>query len=249
MAWTSAFSCLFMRLMIACCSRVRSAPFVALAICKAFQNSTVLMSHAWCHGRCPILVFPRGWSHFPVIDAGGSPFPHNEGASIDSGITVAAGTTGSGAACVIDPTGGSTVWGPSSTSSMSGSSGMSPEGTSSALVSRRCHFLELLLSVCSAMSESKADSHSCHLRDVEAEVSFCFPFPLTSFWRSCSSDSTLQRRSFSESSCSCNDLAFFTTSWYLSQYHDSLPWALSMASSSMRSTTRGHAVRKANSIQ
>ena len=46
-----------------------------------------------------------------MIDAGGSPFPHNEGASVDSGITVAAGTTGSGAACVTDPTGGSTVYG------------------------------------------------------------------------------------------------------------------------------------------
>ena len=118
-----------------------------------------------------------------MIDAGGSPFPHKEGASVDGGITVTVGTIGSGAACVLDPTGGSTVCGPNSMGSMSGSSGMSPEGTSGVLVSRHCHFLELLLSVCSAMSESEADSHSGNSRDVEAEVSFCFPFPLTSFWR------------------------------------------------------------------
>ena len=83
--------------------------FRALAICNAFRNLTALMSHAWCHGRCPILVFPRGQGHFPVIDAGGSPFPHNKGVSVDGGNTIAAGTTGSGAAYVIDPTGGSTV--------------------------------------------------------------------------------------------------------------------------------------------
>ena len=184
-----------------------------------------------------------------MIDAGGSPFLHNEGASVDSGITVTAGTTGSGATCVTDPIGGSTIWGPSSMGSVSGSSGRSPDGTSGAPVSRRHHFLELLLSVCSAMSESEADSHSCHSRVVEAEVSFCFPFPLTSFRRSWSSDSALQQHSFLESSCSCNDFVFFTASWYLSRYHDNLLWALSTASSSMHSTTRGHAVRNANSIQ
>ena len=126
LAWTSAFSCLFMRFMIACCSRVHSASFVALAICKAFWNLTALMSHAWCHGHCPVLVFPRGRGHFPVIDAGGSPFPYNEGVSVDGGITVAAGTPGSGAACVTDPTGGSTVWGPSSIGSASGNSVIFP---------------------------------------------------------------------------------------------------------------------------
>ena len=34
-----------------------------------------------------------------MMDAGGSPFPHKEGASMDGGITIAAGTTGSGTAC------------------------------------------------------------------------------------------------------------------------------------------------------
>ena len=57
-------------------------------------------------------------------------------------------------------------------------------------------FLKLLLSICSALSESEVDSHSHHSRVVEAEVSFCFPFPLTSFRRSCNSDSALWRRSF-----------------------------------------------------
>ena len=118
--------------------RVCSAPFVALAICKAFRNSTALMLHAWCHRRCPVLVLPRGQGHFPVIDPGGSPFPHNEGASIDGGITVAAGTTGSGAACVTDLAGGSTVWGPSSMASVLGSSGRSPDGTSGAVFLSSC---------------------------------------------------------------------------------------------------------------
>ena len=61
-----------------------------------------------------------------MIDAGGSPFPHNDGASVDGGNTVAAGTTGSGAACGTDPTGGSTVWGPNSISSASGNSVIPP---------------------------------------------------------------------------------------------------------------------------
>ena len=133
-----------------------------------------------------------------------------------------AGTTGSGMACVTDPTGGSTVWGPSSMGSASGSSGSPPDGTSGAPVLWRCRFLELLLSVCLAMSESEADSHSCHLHVVEAEVSFCFPLPLTSFQRSWSLDSALRWCSFSESSFSCRDFAFFTASWYLLRYHDNL---------------------------
>ena len=158
-------------------------PFVALAICKVFLNSTAFTSHTWCHRCCPALVLPRGRGHFPVMDAGGSPFPHNDGASVDGGITVAAGTTGSGTAYATDPNGGSTVWGPSSMGLVSGNSGSPPGGTSGAPVLWHHRFLKLLLSVCSAMSESKADSHSRHLCVVEAEVSFCFPFPLTSFRR------------------------------------------------------------------
>ena len=169
------------------------------------------MSQAWCHRHCPVLVLPRGWGHFPVMDAGGSPFPHKEGASVDGGITITAGITGSGMACATDPTGGSTVWGPSSMGSASGNSGNPPGGTSGAPVSWRHHFLKLLLSVCSAMSESETDSHSCHPCVVEAEVSFCFPFPLTSFRRSWSSDSTLWRRSFLES----RDFMFLIASWYM----------------------------------
>ena len=106
LARASAFLCLFMQLIITCCSRVRSAPFVTLAICKVFLNLTVFMSHTWCHGHCPVLVLPRGQGHFPMMDAGGSPFPHNDGASVDGGIMVTAGTTGSGTACATDPTGG-----------------------------------------------------------------------------------------------------------------------------------------------
>ena len=167
---------------------------------------------------------------------------------MDGGITVTAGTAGSGTACVTDPTGGSTVWGPSSMGSASGNSGSPPGGTSGALVSWRCHFLKLLLSICSEMSESEADSHSCHSCVVEPEVSFCLPFPLTSFQRLWSLDSPLRQHSLSESSCSSNDFVFFTASWYLSQYHDNLLWASSIASSSMCSTTHGHAIQKAYSI-
>ena len=185
-------------------------PFIALAICKAFWNLTALTLHAWCHGHCPVLVLPRGQGHFPMMDAGGSPFPHREGDSVDGGITVVAGTTGSGTACATDPTGGSTVWGPSSMGSASGSSGSPPGKTSGAPVSWHRCFLELLLSVCSAMSESEVDSHSRDSHVVEAKVSFCFPFPFTSFQRLWSLDSALWRHSFSESSCSCRDLAFFT---------------------------------------
>ena len=160
------------------------------------------------NGHCPALVLPRGWGHFPMMDAGGSPFPHNDGASMDGGIMVAAGITGSGTTCTIDSTGGSTIWGPSSMGSASGNSVSLPGGTSSTPVLQRLRFLELLLSVCSAMSESKVDSHSCDSRVVEAEVSFCFPLPLTSFRRLWSSDSTLQQYSFLESNCFCNDFVF-----------------------------------------
>ena len=146
LARARAFSCLFMQLMITCCLRVHSVPFIALAICKAFWNSTVFTLHAWCHRRCPALVLPRGWGHFLMMDAGGSPFPHthNEGASMDGGITIVAGTTGSGTACTTDPTGGSTVWGPSSMGSVLGNSGSPPGVISRALVSWRRRFLELL---------------------------------------------------------------------------------------------------------
>ena len=110
-----------------------------------------------------------------MMDAGGSPFPHNDGANMDSGITVAAGTAGSGTACSTDLTGGSIVLGPNSTGSAFWNSVIPPGGTSGAPVSWRRRFLELLLSVCSAMSESEVDSHSHHLPEVEAGVSLCFP--------------------------------------------------------------------------
>ena len=42
---------------------------------------------------------------------------------------------------------------------------------------------------------------------------------------------------------------FLIASWYLSWYHDSLPWALSMASSSICATTHGHTVWNGSSIQ
>ena len=44
------------------------------------------------------------------------------------------------------------------------------------------------------------------------------------------------------------DKAHSKLSWYRDRYQDNLPWASSMASSSMCSTTHGHAVQNANSI-
>ena len=46
----------------------------------------------WCHGHNPALVSPNGWGHFPVMDAGGSPFPHNNGARMDAGAEDMMGT-------------------------------------------------------------------------------------------------------------------------------------------------------------
>ena len=163
-----------------CYSRVCSVPFVTLAICRAFLNSNAFMSHTWWHGCNPVLVLQSGWGHFPMMEAGGSPFPHNDGSSVDGGITIAVGTVVS-SACCSDPTGGSTVWGPTSMGSASGNSIIPPGGTSGTPVLRCCHFLDVLLSVCSAMSESMADSHSWH--SCVAETSLCFPLPLPSFWR------------------------------------------------------------------
>ena len=94
-------------------------PFIALAICKAVWNLTVLTLHTLCHGHSPALVLPSGWGHFPVMDAGGSPFPHNDGASVDGGAVVVTGTVVSGAFCS-DPTGGSSVPRPISSGSASG---------------------------------------------------------------------------------------------------------------------------------
>ena len=45
----SAFSCLFMHLVITCCSRVHSAPFVALAIYKAFWNCVFYEMYLKCY--------------------------------------------------------------------------------------------------------------------------------------------------------------------------------------------------------
>ena len=166
--------------MIACCSRVHSVPFVALAICRVFWNLTAFTSHTWCHSHSLVLILPSGWAHFPVMYAGGSPFPHNNGASVDGSTTVMVGTMVSGACCS-DPTGGSTVWGPISMGSASGNVIIPPGRMSSTPVSWCCCFQEVLLSKCSAMSESAADSHSCH--SCEAETSICFPLLLSSFQR------------------------------------------------------------------
>ena len=99
--------------MITCCSRVHSVPFVTLAICRVFWDSTTFMSHTWCHSHSPILVLPSGQGHFPMMEAGGSPFPHNDSASMDGGTMVMAGTVVS-STCCSEPTGGSTLWGPTS---------------------------------------------------------------------------------------------------------------------------------------
>ena len=72
LAWASAFLCLFMQLMITCCSRVCSVPFVALESCRVFWNLIAVMLHPWCHGCSPVLFLPSGWGHFPMMDAGGS---------------------------------------------------------------------------------------------------------------------------------------------------------------------------------
>ena len=52
-----------------------------------------------------------------MMDAGGSPFPHNDGASIDAGAKDVMGTMVAGASS--DPTGGSSTLGPTSTGSAS----------------------------------------------------------------------------------------------------------------------------------
>ena len=142
--------------MITCCLRVHSVPFVALAICKMFWNLTVLMLHTWCYSRSPILVLPSRWGHFPVMDAGGSPFPHNDGASMDSGTGVTMGTVVYGA-FGSDPTGRSFVLGPISSGSASENAIIPLYGTSGVPVLCHHHFLEVLLSSCSAMSESESD--------------------------------------------------------------------------------------------
>ena len=180
-----------------------------------------------------------------MMEAGGSPFPHNDGASVDGGTTVAACTVVSSTHCS-DPTGGSNVWGHTSMGSVSGNSVIPPGGTSSGPVSQHHHFPDVLLSICSAMSESVADSHSHH--SCFAETSLHFPLSFPSFRRWWSSDSTLRCCSFSELSFSCSDLVFLIVSWYLSQYYDSLLWALSTASSSIHTTTCGHAIWNASSI-
>ena len=122
-----------------------------------------------------------------------------------------------------------------------------PLGRMSIVPVSQCHcFLDVLLGVCSAMSESMVDSHSHHSH--VAETSLCFPLPFPSFWRWCSLDSALWWQSFSELSCSCSDFVFLIASWYLSQYHVSLPWGSSMASSSIRATTCGYTVWNPSSI-
>ena len=188
-----------MQLIITCCSRVHSVPFVTLAICRVFWNSTMLTLHSWCHACSPVLVLPSRWGHFPVMDAGGSPFPHNDGASIDSGSGVAIGTVVSGAFCS-DPMGGSSILGPISSGSALGNAITPPYGMSRAPMLCCHHFLEFLLSSFSAMSESEVDSHSHHSCD--AETSLHFPLFLSSFLRWCSLNYALWRHSFSESSCS-----------------------------------------------
>ena len=130
--------------------------------------------------------------------------------------------------------------------SVSGNSTIALGGTSGTPVSWRCHFLDVLLSKCSAMSESEMDSHSYY--SCEAETSLCFSLPLSSLQRWWSSDSTLRWYSFLESSCSWSNFVFLITSWYQSWCHDNLPWALSTASSSMHAIMCGHAVQKASSI-
>ena len=115
-----------------------------------------------------------------MMDAGGSPFPHNNSASMDGGTGVATGTVVSGA-FGSDQTGGSSVLEPISSGSALGNSIIPPYGTSGVPVSCCCHFLEVLLSGCSAMSESEVYSHSYY--SCEAETSLCFPLFLSSFWR------------------------------------------------------------------
>ena len=210
LAQANAFSCLFMQLMIACYSRVCSAPFVALAICKVFWNSTVLMSHTWCHSRSPVLVLPSRRGHFPVMDAGGSPFPHNDGASMDAGAKDVTGTAVAGASS--DPTGGNSTLGPTSAGSVLEHAIIPLYGMSRVPVSHRCHFLEDLLSVHSAISESRVNFHSCHSHDVG--VSLLFPPVLTSLQRLSSSASALWWHSLSEGSFSSSDLTPLVASLY-----------------------------------
>ena len=123
-----------------------------------------------------------------MMDAGGSPFPHNEGASVDGGTEVVTSTVVSGAFSS-DLMGGSSVLGPISPGLASGNVIIPPYGMSRTLVS--CHrcFLELLLSYHSAMSEFEVDSHSRQLHG--AGISLCFPLVFASERRRWSAASAL----------------------------------------------------------
>ena len=76
-----------------------------------------------------------------MMDAGGSPFPHNEGASVNGGTEVATGTAVS-IAFSSDPKGGSSILGPISLGSASGNVIIPLYGTSGMLVSHHHCFLE-----------------------------------------------------------------------------------------------------------
>ena len=131
---------------------------------------------------------------------------------------------------------------------------ISPVGSSEAAWSYLCCFLECLLSVYSTLAESDLDPNSRQL--CGAGDALRFPRDLNSLLRLSSSDlsleffaPTLQQRSLSEDSFSSRALRLFVDSSYQSRYQESLPLALSTASSSMQATTFGHPVQSATLIR
>ena len=143
---------------------------------------------------------------FPVMYAGGSPFPHR--GSIDpigmgSMILVGRGMFGPSLLIPVCPIEGRTFPGLTFMGGASGNGIIPLAGSSGAVWSHLHCFLEPLLGVHSAVSVSESDSHSCHLH--ENGDALHFPNDLTSFWRLLSSVlsldcfvSTLQQQSFSE---------------------------------------------------
>ena len=126
------------------------------------------------------LGFPKWTGPFPRDGSRGVSLSPQQWCQWDGGMTVTAGTMVSGA-CFSDPIGSSIVWGPTSMGSASGNSVISPGRMFGRPVSRCRRFLDVLLSVCSAMSESVVDSHSHHSH--VAETSLCFPLSFPSFRR------------------------------------------------------------------
>ena len=185
----------------------------ALATCRAFWNS----GSEICRHLCAGLDFPSRWGSFPIMDAGGSPFPHGgsvDPVGMDSTIPIGRGKSGPSFPNFVCPINGRTCPGPTSMGVVLGNGIIPLEGSLGAACSCLRHFLEPLLSIHSSVSESNSDSHLCHSHDTGEALHF--PNVLTSFWWLLSSVpsldclvSALQRWSFSEESFSSRAFMLF----------------------------------------